>query len=483
MQIIARQNELALLKKINQTREPAFIAVYGRRRVGKTHLIREFFSDKGLYFELSGMKNAPIRLQLKNFNQRFSELFYPQLTLSEPKNWREAFQRLTDEIKKIDTGQNVIIFFDELPWLASKRSFFIENLDYFWNSYWSRMKNIRLVVCGSAAAWMLDNLIHATGGLHNRITRSILLKPFNLRETKEYIFGKGIRLSDVQLLEIYMAMGGIPFYLSQIEKGKSSMQNINDIAFTQTGLLYNEFDNLFNSLFDKKDIYLDIIEFISKNQSGVERQSLLDALEIKSGGTVKKRISELEAAGFIEIFIPYGKKHKGYYLRIIDEYTLFYLQWVKPMKKKKRYSDISNYWQLKSNTAPWHTWAGYAFECVCFKHVSQIRQALGLGFISAEVGSFRERGQSKVKPGAQIDLLFDRQDKAITLCEIKYTEKPFSIDNSYARDLSRKVTVFTETTKTTKQIFLAMITVHQMKKSIWSDELISQAVTLANLFA
>lgn len=483
MNLVARQQELLLLEQVNQSDEPAFIAVYGRRRVGKTYLIREFFSDKGIYFELSGMKNAPLETQLSNFNQKFIETFYPHLTLAEPKSWREAFQRLTDEITKIPSHQTIIIFFDELPWLASKRSLFIENLDYFWNSYWSRMKNIRLIVCGSAAAWMLDHVINATAGLHNRVTRSILLKPFTLKESKEFIMSKGIHLNDQHILDIYMAMGGIPFYLSQLAKGKSATQQINDIAFTQSGLLYNEFDNLFNSLFDKKDIYLDIIECISNTPSGIERDTLIKTLHLTSGGTIKKRISELEAAGFIEKFIPYGKKNKGYYLKIIDEYTLFYLRWVKPLKDRNRYAEMQNYWQLKANTPQWYSWAGYAFESICFKHVRQIKQALKLDYVSTEVGSFRVPAQSKKGSGTQIDLLFDRDDQSITLCEIKYSSQPFSIDKACAKNLSNKVDVFTDVTKTKKQIFLAMITVHPMKHNMWSEDLVNQSLVLSDLMS
>lgn len=479
--VVGRKNEQKTLDKIWRSKSPELVAVYGRRRVGKTFLIREFFSSRGRYFELAGKQETPIDEQLRNFAEAFSKTFYNGISLLPPKTWRDALALLTQELEKTPS-QKHLIFFDELPWLATQKSNFMQALDYFWNTYWSRMSNIKVILCGSAASWMLEHLIHAKGGLHNRITQLMQLQPFNLKEVKEYLQSRKIKLSEKHLLDIYMVMGGIPYYLNYIESGKSAEQNIQDICFSNNGILLTEFQRLFQSLFDASETNLRIIREIARKREGISREDLLSRLKLTSGGTFNKRIGELEAAGFIRGFIPYNHKKKEQHFRVIDEYSTFYLTWIDPLAEKG--FSQTNYWKTCLRSSQWASWSGYAFENVCFKHLAQIMHALELDSIPAEVGNWRFIPKKGTKEtGTQIDLLFDRQDQAVTLCEIKFSTNKYLIEKAYAKELQRKIDVFQEKTKTNKQIFLAMVTCLGVKKNLWSEELVTNEATLKDLFA
>lgn len=480
--IIGREKELKILAGIWNSKEAEFLALYGRRRVGKTHLIREFFSEKeGTYFEITGEKDGGLRAQLENFVEIFSKTFFGGVELRNPKSWKKAFALLTQEIEKAPKSRKFVIFFDELPWLATRRSGIVQALDYYWNRHWNKFPNLILIVCGSAASWMLDNLINAKGGLYNRLTKVMLLKPYSLKGTKEFLQNRGISLTAKQVLDLYMVFGGIPHYLKQIEKGKSAAQVINRVCFQSDGLLYSEFDRLFASLFEHAEDNLSVVKAIASQRYGLSRQELINKIRLSSGGTLNKRLSELESAGLIQSYIPYGHKRKEQYYRLIDEYCFFYLSWIEPLKSKGMEGG-RDYWQSKSKTASAQSWAGYTFETICLKHVDPIKEALNLQTISCEVGSWRfipKKGSKE--SGAQIDLLFDREDGVITLCEIKYAENQFAVDKEYAKKLRQKMEIFETHFSTHKQIFFALIATIGIKPTIWSEDLIHNSVTLDDL--
>ena len=359
----------------------------------------------------------------------------------------------------------------------------IQALDYYWNAHWSKQNNLILIVCGSAASWMLDNLIHAKGGLYNRLTRRILLEPFNLKETKEFLESRSLKVNQRQVLDLYMAIGGIPFYLKELKKGKSSAQMIDDLCFKKTGLLHSEFQNLFKALFDQAETNLEIVRAIGRANNKISRSQLIKSLGKSSGGRLNERIEELEASSFIKCFIPYEKKKRDRFYRITDEYTLFYIKWIEPLVRSGVYEESQGYWKKIYPTPSRLIWAGYAFESVCFKHLPQITKALGLENTSFRAGSWRFiPSKGSKKRGAQIDLLFDRDDNAMTICEIKYSDSLFIIDKIYSKSLVQKIDVFEEQNHKRKQLFLAMITTKGIKKNIWSEDLVDIEVKLEDLF-
>lgn len=481
--ILGREKEKEILDAVWNSKEAEFVAIYGRRRVGKTYLIRHYFSQKGFYLEASGAKDKPLRNQLENFTKALSKTFFRGAPLAIPTTWDAAFDLLTQELEKIPKPEKAIIFLDELPWMATKRSGLLQSLDYHWNLHWSKLTNVVFIVCGSAASWMLEKLIYAKGGLHKRITRKILLEPYKLKETLLFLQSRGINYNQKQVLDLYMAIGGIPFYLKGVEKGLSAAQNIDSLCFAKNGLLYDEFNNLFHALFEQGDINLAIVRQIAKHGNRMSREQLIEEVGFPSGGTLNKRLHELEAAGFIQSFLPYGRLKRDHFYRVIDEFTLFHLRWIEPYLASKMMHDELGYWQNMIKTPAVSSWAGYAFETICLKHVGQIRQALKLGQVACRIGNWQyipKKGSSE--EGVQIDLLFDREDGVITLCEIKYSEHPFVIDKAYAKKLMQKSETFEKKMNTSKQIFIAFITTNGVKHSLWSDELVTQQVTLKDLY-
>jgi uncharacterized protein len=487
--IIGRKREIKILNEIRQSKEAAFLAIYGRRRVGKTFLIREYFSDKGIFLETSGVKNLSCARQLENFVQALSKAFFDGIPLQVPSSWREAFELLTQQLKNVPQNKKVIIFLDELPWLASRRSALIPALDFYWNLYWSRMQNLILIVCGSAASWMLEHIVNAKGGLYNRITKRILLEAFNLKETEDFLKrNRGISLNRKQITDLYMVMGGIPYYLKEVKKGNSTSQTIDYLCFQKNGILYSEFNNIFRSLFDHAEINLQIVREIAKAGNSLSREHLIKATKISSGGTLNKRLEELEASQFIGCFVPPGKKTRDRVYRIIDEYTLFYLKWIDSLIHSGTFSGEKGHWHKILKMSDRTAWAGFAFESMCFKHINQIAKAIGIENIHYKSGSWRYIPPRKSKTnGAQIDLLFDREDDTITLCEIKYSDKPYVIDKSYAKILDQKIEVFklnypNRKNPTRKLILMTMITTFGVRKNMYSEDCIQCEVTLDDLF-
>jgi len=481
--IIGREKEVKILDEVWKSKDAEFIAIYGRRRVGKTYLIREYFADKSIYLEASGAKDKPLKTQIENFMKAVSKTFFKGAELQRPQTWDEVFEVLTRELINVASSKKTVVFLDELPWMATKKSGLLQSLDYYWNLHWSRIPNLVLVVCGSAASWILEKLIYAKGGLHKRITRKILLEPYNLKETQEFLHSLSIKLNQKQILDIYMAIGGIPYYLKAVSKKLSAAQNIEAICFQKNGLLYNEFSNLFEALFEQAHVNLTIVKEIVKHGNSISREELINHTGIKSGGTLNNRLKELEASNFIKSFIPYTRKNRDQFYRVIDEYSLFYLKWIEPILNSGIGVDEQGYWENMINTPAVTTWSGYAFENICLKHTYQIRKALHIEKISCKAGKWHYiPKKNSVKQGAQVDLLFDREDGIITICEIKYSNTSFVIDKDYGKQLMKKTEVFQEQTESNKQINLAMITTLGVKPNLWSEELIQNEVSLTDLF-
>lgn len=319
--------------------------------------------------------------------------------------------------------------------------------------------------------------------LHNRISRQIILKPFTLSETKLFLINRGLKLNTQQILELYFVMGGVPYYLNQIQNNLSVAENINNLCFQKGGGLFDEFNKLFSSLFNNSEAYEELIRLIATHRHGISRDELeMKVKHTKKGGTLTKRIRDLEMAGFIKGFLPIGHSKKGIFYRILDEYSLFYLQWIEPEKHNIELEiETNNFWLERIKSSSYQSWRGYAFESVCYKHVANIKKALNIR-VATKVGSWRYIPKTgDIERGCQIDLLFDRLDDAVTLCEIKYSDNPFIIDKNYAEVLSHKSHIFKKITRSKKQIFLAMVTANGLKQNMYSQNLIAAVVTLDDL--
>ncbi len=482
--IIGRVREQDLLKDLIGSKKSEFIAVYGRRRVGKTYLIKNFASSLPcLFFHVTGLQDGSFEEQQEEFAKQIGTTFYNSPSIIPRRRWRDTFEDLTQAIEKVPKDKTVILFFDEFPWMATPRSRILTALELYWNRYWVFDARIKLIICGSATSWIIENIINNKGGLHNRITRTIQLKPFSLNETENFLKEHQIHLEQRQILDLYTILGGIPLYWSFVRKGLSAHQCIDELCFQSSGPLVKEFGRLFQSLFEDPKPYIDIIKVLAKHHYGVGQSKLIAQAKIPDGGTAVRWLHQLEEAGFITSLVPYGHKDKGVYYLIDDEYSLFYLRWIEPNLKTIAKKEINEgFWLSQSSQANWKSWAGYAFESICYKHIDQIRRALKIS-PGAHVGTWRYSPRTKDdQEGAQIDLLFDRMDGVITICEIKNSDSPFSIDKAYSQELIRKREVFKKQTRTKKQLFIAMITTQGLKQTIYSEELITDQVTLKDLF-
>ncbi|MFK7784489.1 MAG: ATP-binding protein [Crocinitomicaceae bacterium] len=428
MALIGRRREKAIMESLLQDDKAHMLALIGRRRVGKTFLIRTTYREH-IVFEMTGLKDAPLDQQLLNFTFQFNQFFPKMNPLTGLTEWLTAFQKLTEQIQQLAPTIKPVLFFDELPWIAGKRSGFIEALAHWWNN-WASQQNILLVVCGSAAAWMIDHIVNAKGGLHNRITKLITLQPFTLSETKEFLQSREIKMSNYQIVQLYMTLGGIPHYLEQLQKGKSAVQNIQEICFNRNGALNSEFDNLYSALFDNAQNHIAVIKALASKSKGLDRKEILSKTNIKDGGWFSSLLTELETSGFITSLRPLEKKKKDTLFRLTDEFTLFYLTFM----QGKRNTD-SNYWIGMSQTQEYKIWCGYAFENVCAKHISSLKKALGIGGIQAEVSSFLHRKNDKYHKGFQVDLLIDRKDDVLTICEMKFYSDEYKITSDYAKKI------------------------------------------------
>jgi AAA+ ATPase superfamily predicted ATPase len=317
--IIGRATEQRILEKLRRSSEPEFLAIYGRRRVGKTFLIRNYFGDEDLYFELTGQRDSSLAVQLHNFANAFSDKFIGRHRIAPPASWSEALRALALEVNSRDPVGKVVLFFDELPWLASRRFGFLAALDHFWNTWATRRNNVIVIICGSAASWMIEKVLHHRGGLHNRITERIRLLPFSLNETEAYLLHRGVRLDYKQILEIYMATGGIPHYLRQITPGQSADQNIDRLCFTKDGFLRGEFAQLYPALFDSSDAHIKVVKALAKKRQGLSRGQLLRSAGIESGGRATKILGALLESGFISCTVPLGKRSNDalYHLAVV----------------------------------------------------------------------------------------------------------------------------------------------------------------------
>lgn len=479
--IFARRRELKMLEGIYSSAKPEFLAIYGRRRVGKTFLIREFFSKKGLYFALTGVKGASMRKQLKNFVEEFSRVFNTKIEM--PKDWHEAFVHLRQAIEQRRGEERIILFFDELPWLASNRSGFLEDLDHFWNRYMSENNRIILIVCGSAASWMIRKVIRNKGGLHGRLTAQIRLMPFDLRETEEFLQNRGITLNRKAIVDIYMAIGGIPKYLNYIQKGYSALQIINNLCFA--GPLVDEFDELYASLFSKHYRHVSIVKALAEHPGGLTKSALAQAIGMSAGGGMNMLLDELEQSGFILGIRDFGKQKKESRFKLMDEFSLFHLKWALKAKENNLKAHHDDQFWLKMFHTPYgQVWAGHAFEMLCLKHLPNIKEALGIGGVLTNASGwfYKPSKQNDGKRGAQIDLLIDRTDGCINLCEIKYCNEEFVLTKDVDRALREKKAIFLNQSKSKKSIFLTFISPYGIKKNAGYFETADVALSLDSLF-
>lgn len=467
--IIGREKEQDILHNCNDSGKAEFIAVYGRRRVGKTYLIKNFYEDK-FDFYTSGIYNLPKSEQLKNFSMQLSR--YSGQKQKRFKDWFEAFDGLRSYLETLKDKEQITIFIDELPWHDTPKSNFIRAIEAFWNMWASDQRNLKLIVCGSATTWMTNKLLGDKGGLHNRVTRRIKLSSFTLKETESFLQSIGIEWDRKQIMDTYMSLGGTPFYLNLLQKGKSIIQNIDYLFFSEEAPLRDEYELLFRSLFNEATIYRRITELLSEKGIGLTRQEIATHLRIVDSGRLTEYLENLENCDFIRSYAAFGKKTRDVLYQLNDPYILFYQKFVKGNKTQN-----NHFWSEMSDNKR-SAWAGLAFEQLCLRHISQIKKSLGIQGISSDICSWvgSDDGQK-----VQIDLIIDRADRIINLCEMKYYNIPFEITKEYQEKLQKKKTVFQAKIKTNKTLHVTLVSPYGIKQNMYGGYINSQ-VSVDDLF-
>lgn len=471
--LIGREKEQQILEEAYRAEESKFIAVYGRRRVGKTYLIRESLHSR-FTFQHTGYYGGKRSDELFVFCSSLQE--YGLKDFSRPANWLEAFE-LLKELIKCSADKRKVIFLDELSWMDTHGSDFVMALEGFWNGWASARTDIFLIVCGSATSWILNKIIHNKGGLYNRLSGQIHLQPFTLKECEAYIQSRNIIMNRHQILECYMIMGGIPYYWSFLEKGFSLPQNIDRIFFAKDAPLRQEFDYLYAALFKKPEPYIRIVSALGKKKTGMTREELLKATRLADSGNFSTRLEELENCGFLRKYRRYAMKERHAIYQLIDNFTLFYYKYLvdKPTDEQ--------YWSNQINMPQLNAWCGSAFERVCLEHVSQIKQALGISGVLSEVYSWacKKDSESGVY-GSQIDLMIVRKDQVINLCEMKFSMKEYLVTAKMDDDIRRKTSDFQAVTGARHAIHAILVTPYGIDDGSYMGS-IQKVITTDDLFS
>ena len=468
--MIGRTKEIEELNRLYESDESEFVAVYGRRRVGKTYLVRETFSDR-FAFHHTGLPNATKHQQLVHFKE---SLAAAGARVKTPRNWFEAFRVLREVVAR-SAFRRKVVFIDELPWMDTAKSDFLMALETFWNEWASARKDIVLIVCGSAAAWMVKNLFRNRGGLHNRVTARICLQPFTLGECEMFAAERGLGMSRADIAECYMALGGIPYYWRYLARGMSLAQNLDRLCFAVDAPLKGEFDELYSSLFRDAISYKKVVAALAKKKIGMTRLELIEALDISTTGRLSEILKTLEASGFIRSYRSYGAKKKNAIYQLTDPFTLFHFRFLETP------STDEHFWSSTLSSPAQAAWRGLAFERLCLLHLPQVRRALGVGSIHVEAYGWSFKGDETYPDGVQIDLVLERADNVINICEMKYSATVYAIDKAYDSALGRKIATFAGVTGTRKAIHLTLVTANGLLRNQYSGRVQSEVV-LADLF-
>ncbi len=469
--LVGRERECRELERVMGSDRSEFVIVYGRRRVGKTFLVDQYF--QGHYdFMFVGGHNLSRQRQLASFSRALKK--FSGAASDKFSDWFDAFYALEDYLESLDSDRKKVVFIDEMPWIDTQKSDFVSALENFWNGWAARRCDIVLVASGSATSWMVDNLIENQGGLHARITSSIYIRPFTLHETEEYLKMKHCKWDRYQMLQCYMVFGGIPFYLSLINPGESLVQNVDRLFFSQGGIMRSEFDELYNALFSNADLYINVVKSLAGHHEGMSREELSKAVGL-NGGTLTRVLTNLERCDFISRSRNFGYKTKDTIYRLVDFYTLFYYRFVMTDT-----SGDERWWAHNFESRHVSTWQGLTFELVCLMHIDCIKQKLGISGMATEISSWRKAATDGQK-GGQIDLVIKRADRIIHLCEMKFSKSEYRITEAYEQLLRQRMELFQSSTKTKFSLVITFVTTYGVADGL-HHSLVHSEVTMDDLF-
>lgn len=474
--IIGREKEQALIQEYYDSPKAELVAIYGRRRVGKTFLIKSFFNQQFDFYFIGAFETQK-SIQLRLFQSELER--YSGVKRKKPQDWFEAFEQLRDYLSSLNK-ERIVVFLDELPWMDTPKSNFIQAFSYFWNSWASNVNEMKFFVCGSATTWMLSKLIGDKGGMHGRVNRQIYLRPFNLNETEAFLRSKNIDWTQLQIAQTYMVMGGIPYYLDMLNPTYTAEENIDHLFFEEGAVLRTEYDFVFRSLFKDSSVYQTVIETLAKKSMGMTRDEIAQIAKLQNSGALTEVLENLRRCDFIRTYTAFGKKSHGQMFQLVDLFSLFHNRFISQTS-----SQDSHFWHNMQDNPARKTWEGYAFEQICLHHIPQIKQKLRIGGTLSEVclwqcKPFTDKDGISYK-GTQIDLLIDRRDMVIDLCEMKFSTEEYAITGEYDEHLRARKETFRAVTGTKKTLHTVFVTTYGLAKTKYSAN-VHDVVTLADLF-
>ena len=472
--IVGREKEIKKLQELHDSDSAELVALYGRRRVGKTFLIDNVF-ENNIFFRhagLSPVERNTMREQLLHFHRSLKLSGWEKNDV--PTSWLEAFYMLEDLIEQhTDRNKKVVIFIDEIQWMDTPKAKFMTGFEAFWNGWACHKNNVMVVVCGSSSSWILDKLINNHGGLYNRVTCEIKLQPFTLRECEKYFESRGVTMSRYDIVQAYMMLGGIPFYLKYLDKSLSLAQNIDSLFFAENALLKDEFDRLFITLFTNSEEMKTIVRALSEKNRGLSRKEIVQATGIEDSGDFSKKLKALVSGGFVIKYSSFGNGKREDFYKLIDPFCLFYLKFMRDKKRKN--------WINIEETRKVVVWKGYAFENVCWNHISQIKDALKIGGVVTEESLWSKRGD-ETSDGTQIDLIIDRKDHVVNMCEIKFYSDEFAVDKEYHLVLERRKKLLREIISAKSVVHSTLITTYGLRRNEYNGDFVS-VIKMDDLFA
>jgi hypothetical protein len=408
---VGRKNELRMLNDAYRSGKDELVVLYGRRRIGKSSLVKRFAEKKKAYYEFEALEGETTPGQINHFLQQLKkQIDDPILDSVRFANWEQVFTYLTEKVINRKSKVKKILFLDELPWMAAGRIRLVSLLKYYWDNHW-KSKHVMLILCGSVASFMVKKVLHSNA-LYGRTTIEILLKGFSPEEAARLLSKKRSR---EETLNYQLVFGGVPKYLEQINTSQSFNKNMNTLCFSPHGIMLKEVERIFYSQFREPRTYLKIINLL---KNGIFSLSEISSkTKIPSGGGLKQYLKNLERAEMIRSYIPFDRsgnsKFKKYTLA--DEFLVFFFKYMGPNLRVIKESSSRRLFETLTQNS-FDSWLGFAFERFCLKHAGLLALVMDFADDILLASPYFKKNDERF----QIDLLYQRADRVITVCEIKH---------------------------------------------------------------
>lgn len=467
---ICRYPEREALARIAGQETPCILIVYGRRRIGKTELLEQTFRERNI-IKFEGKEGQPPEVQKQHVLNELAKLFDdPLLAKLQLDSWLDIFELIYRYTKEGEWT----VYFEELQWLADYKDEFVSDLKIAWDNNFRHNPKMLLILCGSSPSFMINQVAHSKA-LYNRSQHEMLLEQFLLPEAAEFLKNR----SRKEVMDAYLTIGGVPLYLEKLNDESSVFLSLCQGSFTKKSFFSEEYQRIFISSMGENLNYQKIIEFLSKRRYAT-RAEILKHLKLTSGGNITVLLDDLELCGFIDKYSPYNVREQSLLVRycIHDPYLQFYNKFIRPIKKEILSGKYEKNPQSAINRETYGKWLGYAFERFCRRYDYAIADILRFSAVKYRSGSYFSRSSERESPGYQIDLLFDRDDQVITVCEIKYSIN--KISRSVIQDVEQKISLLDNPKK--KSIHRVLITTNDAEDSIEAEGYFDRIITLDDLF-